>query len=332
MKALSIDAEYAMKIFQGEKKVEWRSWTTDYRGDLLICATAEKKVGCISGHAYFVVELKDVVPFTKKHLKAAAMYEVPEPAGYAWLLGEPEAIYPIPVKGQLGLFNVDDSLIRFPDDDINDDMTDEEIEQANAKFADEYLVPLIHTMPGLDDPGKPDLHVEEMFEVLSMLEPHPPITSELDCWESQYPSQKGHLLDWFLCQPIGGGTGEAFTYTRKKGNESTRTAYNRFMNPGGLLWLAEALGENENTLREAVAAAKKAEEGNFRARCTAFRKVIPFERIVELIKQPKGWLYCPAILPMLDYDEENGQPFIKDEYADSPEYNKIIDDELGAFA
>lgn len=98
------------------------------------------------------------------------------------------------------------------------------------------------------------------------------------------------------------------------------------------MWLAEALGESENSLRVAVAAAKKAEEGNYRARCTAFRKVIPFERIVELIKQPKGWLYCPAILPMLDYDEENGQPFIKDEYADSPEYNKIIDDELGAFA
>ena len=35
MKALSVDAESTMMVFQGEKTVGWRAWTTDYRGDLL---------------------------------------------------------------------------------------------------------------------------------------------------------------------------------------------------------------------------------------------------------------------------------------------------------
>ena len=42
MKALSIHPEYAMNIIKGLKTVEVRGWTTKYRGDILICATANK--------------------------------------------------------------------------------------------------------------------------------------------------------------------------------------------------------------------------------------------------------------------------------------------------
>ena len=43
MKALSIHPIYAMCIVTGQKTVECRSWTTSYRGDILICSTAKKR-------------------------------------------------------------------------------------------------------------------------------------------------------------------------------------------------------------------------------------------------------------------------------------------------
>ena len=46
----------------GDKTIEYRTWQTDYRGDLLICAGAKKEVGYVNGYAYFVVSLLDVRP------------------------------------------------------------------------------------------------------------------------------------------------------------------------------------------------------------------------------------------------------------------------------
>ena len=111
VKALSILPEFAAEIFDGIKTIEWRSWKTDYRGDLLICASSRKIKGCISGYALCMVELVDVVPFTKKHLDGALMDSVPDPAGYAWLLGNVRLIKPFPCKGKLHLYDVDASLV-----------------------------------------------------------------------------------------------------------------------------------------------------------------------------------------------------------------------------
>ncbi len=111
VKAISILPEYAADIFDGFKTVEWRSWKTNYRGDLLICASSRKLKGCISGYALCMVELVDVVPFTKKHLGGALMDSVPDPAGYAWLLKNVRLIKPFPYKGKLHLYDVDASLV-----------------------------------------------------------------------------------------------------------------------------------------------------------------------------------------------------------------------------
>lgn len=111
VKALSILPEFAADIFDGFKTVEWRSWKTDYRGDLLICASSRKLKGCISGHALCMVTLKDVVPFTRKHLNGALMDFVPNPAGYAWLLENVRLIKPFPYKGKLHIYDVDASLV-----------------------------------------------------------------------------------------------------------------------------------------------------------------------------------------------------------------------------
>ena len=105
MKALSIHPEYAMNIVKGLKTIEVRTWTTRYRGDLLICATAKKGKGLISGHALGVVTLADVVPMKREHAKAAMVspYEYWGDC-YAWILENPRPIKPFPMKGKLSLW------------------------------------------------------------------------------------------------------------------------------------------------------------------------------------------------------------------------------------
>ena len=112
VKALSILGPYAMDIFDGLKTVEWRTWKTDHRGDLLICTSSRKFEGCISGHALCMVELVDVVPFTQNHLAGALLDEVPDPAGYAWILKNVRQIVPFAYKGELHIYDVDASLVK----------------------------------------------------------------------------------------------------------------------------------------------------------------------------------------------------------------------------
>ena len=66
MKALSIRPDYAIDILAGNKKIEYRSWNTDYRGDLLICSTAKKIKGTIPGHALIVCQIADVKKLAEK--------------------------------------------------------------------------------------------------------------------------------------------------------------------------------------------------------------------------------------------------------------------------
>ncbi len=134
VKALSLLPEWAASICDGLKTVEWRTWKTDYRGELLICASSRKLKGLISGYALCMVNLVDVVPFTKKHLNGALMDEMPEPAGYAWIIDNVRLIKPFPYKGKLHLYDVDASLV-------------EVLSPINTKEADEeyrkYYKPLL---------------------------------------------------------------------------------------------------------------------------------------------------------------------------------------------
>lgn len=138
MKALSIRPDYALEIVAGYKTVECRTWKTNYRGDILICATQKKIKHTIPGHAIALVTVADVVPFKRKHLKAAEMEPSEfEDGMYAWILENPRVIEPVPVKGKLGLFNLDiePHIILSDDMDISD-------AEADA-ICDRYLVPLI---------------------------------------------------------------------------------------------------------------------------------------------------------------------------------------------
>lgn len=162
---------------------------------------------------------------------------------------------------------------------------------------------------------KNDINIYDLIEIMAFMEPNPPITSEIDAWGTVGVDQKGHMLGWCSSQPTKGKG----AYSRSKGNESSRTMYNRFLNPGGLLWLAEVLGEREDALRLAVDEAQKAEAVNYRNRCSAFRRVIPFDRIMELINYPEEWRIDDRIVPMLDYDPSTGQPYLRPECEDDLE-------------
>ena len=124
MKALSIEAGYAMCIVSGIKTVECRSWTTKYRGDIMICSTAKKIPDTIPSHALGIVTLVDIVPFTKKHLKPACMQPMDYQWGlYAWILENPRLIKPIPIKGKLSLWEFTEpyEIVSFDNDDQEND-------------------------------------------------------------------------------------------------------------------------------------------------------------------------------------------------------------------
>ena len=144
MKALSIDPEYAYYIDQGQKTIECRTWKTNYRGELLICASKVPVPGCISGYAYCTAMLTDIEPFKEEHLEAAMMEEMPEGKCYAWHLENIFPIYPIPVRGKLGLFDVDDELIKYIDDDIPEGMEGKELEDFLNGIYEKYFIPITY--------------------------------------------------------------------------------------------------------------------------------------------------------------------------------------------
>lgn len=115
MKALSLKQPYASFIAIGKKTIETHTWSTNYRGKLLIVSskTMDKNysypnflsIGLPFGKALAIVELVDCRPM-KKEDEESAMY--PYRSGlYAWILSNIKKIEQFPVKGQLRLFEVD---------------------------------------------------------------------------------------------------------------------------------------------------------------------------------------------------------------------------------
>ncbi len=125
MKALSVRQPWAGLITAGLKTIEIRTWSTSYRGPLLICASAYKfrpapdddlPPECSPrGVALAVVNLTDIRPLTPRDLKAACMpdnYQLND-RDLAWILDDPRPVEMMPVKGCLHLFDVPDDLVRY---------------------------------------------------------------------------------------------------------------------------------------------------------------------------------------------------------------------------
>jgi hypothetical protein len=126
VRVLSVQQPWAWAIVEGHKRVENRTWTTKYRGAVLIHAGAnvrgpedfeglrrehhlrapsriEIDRGCIVG----VAELIDVV--TPKDAKGfGRWFQGP----YGWVFRDPVALRkPVMVKGQLGLYRPTPALL-----------------------------------------------------------------------------------------------------------------------------------------------------------------------------------------------------------------------------
>jgi hypothetical protein len=95
LKAISIKQPYANQIISGEKTVEYRSWTTKHRGDLLICASKSPEIdGLPVGKSICIAELW--------RIELSANGE-----DFKWHLRNIRPVRQIPVRGMPGLFNVD---------------------------------------------------------------------------------------------------------------------------------------------------------------------------------------------------------------------------------
>lgn len=127
----------------------------------------------------------------------------------------------------------------------------------------------------------------ELYAVIASLPAHTPLSEEFEesgrrsraraglppVW---YNSQRQHLLGWVEEYNSAGAYGRSNYYG------TARNIYQRLQSPGALIWLAEALGETAESLAQAIAAADAAGP-RAASRCGAIRKVVPWNRIVELI-------------------------------------------------
>ena len=121
-KALSVKQPYADLLtrvvfwdesgeYHAEKTIEVRSRNTNYRGDLLVCASAKPELpGRMSGVTCGFVELYDVKPieqFTPEDWSATCIPEKDRPRnGYGWMMRNPRRVVEMPIKGQLGVYNL----------------------------------------------------------------------------------------------------------------------------------------------------------------------------------------------------------------------------------
>lgn len=121
-KALSVKQPYADLLtrvvfrddngeYHADKTIEVRTRNTNYRGDLLICSSSKPEIpGRLSGVTCGFVELYDVKPiedFTPEDWAATCIREQERPRkGYGWMMRNPRRVVEMPIKGQLGVYNL----------------------------------------------------------------------------------------------------------------------------------------------------------------------------------------------------------------------------------
>ena len=98
--------------YHAEKTIEVRTRNINYRGDLLICSSKKPNdiPGRLPGVTCGFVELYDVKPveqFTSEDWAATCIPEKDRPCkGYGWMMRNPRRVVEMPIKGQLGLYDI----------------------------------------------------------------------------------------------------------------------------------------------------------------------------------------------------------------------------------
>lgn len=113
MRALVVRQPWAGRIASGRKTIELRSWSTKYRGPVIIVA-GSRKWGKLDpegplGVVVCVVDLVDVRPATTAD--EAAANGAPPDGWFAWVLENPRALPITPAKGRLGLYHPEPALL-----------------------------------------------------------------------------------------------------------------------------------------------------------------------------------------------------------------------------
>lgn len=105
IKALSLKQPFANWVASGKKTIETRTWSTPYRGDILICASQSGK-GEPRGVALCVIRLDNIRAMREGDAEAACVELYPK--ARAWVTSSLRILkQPIPIKGKLGLFEVE---------------------------------------------------------------------------------------------------------------------------------------------------------------------------------------------------------------------------------
>jgi hypothetical protein len=128
LKAISLSQPYASLVASGKKTIETRTWATKYRGPILICASQNVErwddntndwMPC--GVALATATIVNCRPMTIAD-EAAACCKI-YPKAVAWELVDTKPLEkPFPVKGKLGVFDVDVQVpvpFEAPKEDLN---------------------------------------------------------------------------------------------------------------------------------------------------------------------------------------------------------------------
>lgn len=111
-------------IVYGEKCIEVRSKNTPYRGDLMVCSSANPVIpGYENGVTLGLVELYDVKPIKEFTPEDWENTRIPKEKrakitnGFGWMMRNPRRVIEMPIKGQLGIYNLvytKDCILPYP--------------------------------------------------------------------------------------------------------------------------------------------------------------------------------------------------------------------------
>jgi hypothetical protein len=100
-KAISLKQPWANLVAEGKKTIETRKWSTQYRGDIVICSSQSPAIEP-AGYALCVAELYDCRPMRQEDEAKACIKLYPR--AQSWFLRNIRPIRPIKVKGSLGVY------------------------------------------------------------------------------------------------------------------------------------------------------------------------------------------------------------------------------------
>ena len=130
-------------VIFGVKSIEVRSKKTLYRGDILICSAASPVYpGMESGVTLGLVELYDIKPIKDFTPEDWENTRIPKEKrgkltkGFGWLMRNPRRVIEMPIKGQLGIYNLvytKGEIIEYPIQVVIDKISWEKIQKQIEK-------------------------------------------------------------------------------------------------------------------------------------------------------------------------------------------------------